>query len=323
MKQSLSSEPPSIASVIQEIVSLPGWSIGNSLVIIVTGTGERTAESYDGKANAAPLLHVEYVLGSYNPPPSVAITAPTNGSAYTTGTSIDFSGTASDAEDGDITANLSWTSSLDGIIGSGGSFSITTLSEGVHTVTAAVMDSGGSSASDTITVSVNAAGQNTVAVDVRVAVESDDAEEKASGSVRTASSDLELVFDKSDQYVGMRFNGLGIPQGATIVDAYVQFQVDEVNSVSTALTLKGEAIDNAPIFTVSSGNISSRNTTTSQVSWNPAPWTTVGEAVLIQRTPNIAPGHSGDRQSAGLVDWKFPGHHCHRYRRTYSGIIRR
>jgi hypothetical protein len=49
-----------IAPIIQEIVNRPGWSSGNSLVIIVSGTGERVAESYDGVANGAPLLHVEF-----------------------------------------------------------------------------------------------------------------------------------------------------------------------------------------------------------------------------------------------------------------------
>jgi hypothetical protein len=39
------------------------------LVIIVTGTGERTAESYDGNPSAAPLLHVEYYYEPTNGPP--------------------------------------------------------------------------------------------------------------------------------------------------------------------------------------------------------------------------------------------------------------
>ena len=41
-------------------VNRPGWAGGNSLVILVTGSGERTAESFNGVAAAAPLLHVEY-----------------------------------------------------------------------------------------------------------------------------------------------------------------------------------------------------------------------------------------------------------------------
>ena len=48
-----------IAPLITEIVNQPGWTAGNDLVLIITGTGKRVAESYDGKAAAAPLLHVE------------------------------------------------------------------------------------------------------------------------------------------------------------------------------------------------------------------------------------------------------------------------
>jgi hypothetical protein len=49
---------PNIASVIQEIVGRPGWASGNDLVIIVTGTGARTAEAYEGYPSQAPLLHI-------------------------------------------------------------------------------------------------------------------------------------------------------------------------------------------------------------------------------------------------------------------------
>jgi len=50
-----------MASVIQEILARPGWTSGNALVIVITGTGTgaRTAESYDGYASQAPLLHIE------------------------------------------------------------------------------------------------------------------------------------------------------------------------------------------------------------------------------------------------------------------------
>ena len=51
---------PNIASIIQEIVDLPNWAADNSVVIIIGGTGERTAESFNGVSAAAPLLHLEY-----------------------------------------------------------------------------------------------------------------------------------------------------------------------------------------------------------------------------------------------------------------------
>jgi hypothetical protein len=56
-------QTPDIAAVIWEIVARPGWSSGNSPVVIITGTGERVAEAYDGDSAGAPLLHVEYGSG--------------------------------------------------------------------------------------------------------------------------------------------------------------------------------------------------------------------------------------------------------------------
>ncbi len=95
-------------------------------------------------------------------------------------------------------------------------------------------------------------------------------------------------FFDMDQTVGIRFSGVAIPQNANIVNAYVQFQVDETSSVSTSLTIEGEAIDDAPTFTSSSGNISSRVRTAANVAWSPVPWTTMGEAGPDQRTPDIS-----------------------------------
>jgi hypothetical protein len=126
-------------------------------------------------------------------------------------------------------------------------------------------------------------------MDVQVAASSDDAEERANRTMYTTSSDLELIEDNaSDQTVGMRFNGLPIPQGATIVNAYVQFEVDETSSGSTALSIEGETTNDAATFGRSSGDISSRSRTTAAVSWSPGPWTTKGEAGPAQRTPNLS-----------------------------------
>jgi len=60
----LDQQTADIASVIQKIVDRAGWSSGNALAILVTGTGERVAESYNGDQAGAPLLHVEYLEGS-------------------------------------------------------------------------------------------------------------------------------------------------------------------------------------------------------------------------------------------------------------------
>ena len=146
-------------------------------------------------------------------------------------------------------------------------------------------DDGELSASDEINIAVN----EVEGVEVRVAASSDDAEERASGGMRLTSSDLDLVYHGSNQTVGMRFNGVDIPQGATIVNAYLQFQVEETTSEATSLSIGGEAIDNAATFTSSAGDISSRARTAAAVTWSPVAWATVGEAGPDQRTPNIAP----------------------------------
>jgi subtilisin len=88
-----------------------------------------------------------------NDPPAVTITSPADGSAFDSGATILFEGTAGDTEDGDLTASLVWTSDIDGQIGTGGSFS-TTLSDGNHTITAAVTDSGGATGSASISITV-------------------------------------------------------------------------------------------------------------------------------------------------------------------------
>jgi len=55
-----------IAVVIQEIVNQDGWKSGNALVLIISddpdnpSEGKRCAESFDGDAAAAPLLHIEF-----------------------------------------------------------------------------------------------------------------------------------------------------------------------------------------------------------------------------------------------------------------------
>jgi DNA-binding beta-propeller fold protein YncE len=125
-------------------------------------------------------------------------------------------------------------------------------------------------------------------IQVRVAAGLDDAEETATGTMRLTSSDLELTFDGSYQSVGMRFSDLAIPQGASISEAYVQFTTDEILSVPTALLIQGQAIDDAPGFSSTAHDISSRDRTTASVIWDPvAPWLDVGEAGPDQQTPDL------------------------------------
>ena len=60
-----------LAGIVQEIVNRPGWASGNSLVLFVTGTGERVGVAYNQNPAVAPLLHVEWGAGSGNAAPVI------------------------------------------------------------------------------------------------------------------------------------------------------------------------------------------------------------------------------------------------------------
>jgi hypothetical protein len=81
----LDQRTPDLTSVIQEIVDRPGWA-GRSLAVLITGTGHRTADSFEGAH--PPLLHVEYLATSPNigPPiqqaPAPAIVATRLGAVF-------------------------------------------------------------------------------------------------------------------------------------------------------------------------------------------------------------------------------------------------
>lgn len=51
-------QTPDLSAVVQDVINRPGWVSGNALAIIITGTGRRTAESFEG--GKPPVLHVEF-----------------------------------------------------------------------------------------------------------------------------------------------------------------------------------------------------------------------------------------------------------------------
>jgi hypothetical protein len=148
------------------------------------------------------------------------------------------------------------------------------------------------SGSDTLTVTVTGGGGggSSTVVERRVSAGTDDAEQSLSGSMETSSSDLELVTDGGRvQVVATRFRNVTVPKGAIVTAAWIQFTTDETSSTSTSLTVRAEDADNAPTYTTTRGNVTSRATTSAGVTWSPPAWTAVGAAGVAQRTPDLAP----------------------------------
>jgi len=126
--------------------------------VLTAGTHTITAKVSDSGGLTA-SRQVSVTITTTPPPnqaPAVSISAPSDGTTVTQGTGITFRGSATDAEDGDLTSKLVWNSSVDGTIGAGGSFS-RVLSPGSHRVRATVTDSNGVSSYSQIAVSVAAA----------------------------------------------------------------------------------------------------------------------------------------------------------------------
>ena len=148
---------PDLSAAIQEVVSRPGWAKGNALIIIVTGTGHRTAWAFDGNPSLAPLLHVEYrTIPPPERPPVARITlrqlaAPpfTVGADASASTDIDSTGIATyhfDFGDGSPVVDVNAPATVG---------QHTYAAAGTYTVTLTVTDTGNSTSapvSDTISV---------------------------------------------------------------------------------------------------------------------------------------------------------------------------
>jgi PKD repeat protein len=148
-------------------------------------------------------------------------------------------------------------------------------------------DAAGNESTQSATLSVTT--PNSGSIDARIIQSTDDAEQRSDGSMYLNSTDLELTSDGSlVQTVGMRFVNIQIPPGATILNAYIQYEVDETNSGATALSIQGESTADAASFSSTVNNITSRPHTNVSVAWNPVPWTVVNAQTIDQRTPDLS-----------------------------------
>ena len=124
---------------------------------------------------------------------------------------------------------------------------------------------------------------------VRISSDNDDAEELISdGDMYRDSTDLEFGYDDYAgglQIVGMRFKSVGLPKGAIITSAYIEFETDETDSGTTTLIIVGEDGDSPKEFKNGKKNISKRTKTSASVNWAPPAWNSTNE---LHQTPDIS-----------------------------------
>ncbi|MCK4670393.1 MAG: S8 family serine peptidase [Nanoarchaeota archaeon] len=108
------------------------------------------AQGYDSASDSGSVA-----ISDVNDAPAASITAPANASSHYNQSTITFTGTGTDEEDGQLSgASLVWWSSLDGSLGTGTELNVSTLTVGNHTVVLNATDSGSLVASDSITIEI-------------------------------------------------------------------------------------------------------------------------------------------------------------------------
>jgi len=242
------------------------WNPSNGSVVYITN------HKYKGR----PDISVTYPfhMQHFNQPQAVTITADaadTNGSVQNVKF---FVNDVQIGQDNAFPYELNWT----------------VPANGEYVITAWAIDNNGwHNISDDVKIF---AGE--IEISAQLASNDDDVEEyKSDGSVDLTSSDLELCVEEwiwpisdEDQWVGLRFPGLEIPQGATITNAYIQFTSNENQSDASSIDIYGEDINTASSFTGTNYNVSIRNHTTANINWNANSWTS-GAAGTNEQTPDL------------------------------------
>ena len=117
------------------------WTLGAT-------QGTQTVEASVSGVAGSPVPFYATATAPPVVPPSVAISSPTPGLAFTQGASISLSGSATDAANRPITGqSLTWSSNIDGALGHGGTFVVSTLSPGTHTIALTAVDGAGTAGS--------------------------------------------------------------------------------------------------------------------------------------------------------------------------------
>jgi hypothetical protein len=228
-----------------------------------------------------------------NSPPTASVTSPVAGSTVTGNTTVvananDPQGLTSVAFFVDGTTLLG--TDVNGADGWSVSWNTVGTTNGPHSLTArAVNRAGAATTSAAVPVTVSNSGA-TLVLDIPIATGRDDIEERASdGRIDIGSTDLDILLDNAvpQSAVGLRFIGVGIPRGAVITNAYVQFKADETWSDPTSITINGFAADNLAIFPTKKFSLGQAARTAASVQWSPVGWIERRQGVE-QQTSNLS-----------------------------------
>jgi hypothetical protein len=212
-------------------------SAGNHIITAsVSDSGNLSANDSIALTVITPAPEPEPEPEPVNSAPTVSIDSPLSGTTVEEGTALLFKGVADDAEDGDLTNNISWYSSVDGDI-----VNFTTLSVGEHVITATVTDSDGAVSYDEINLSVFEVPTYSLSVTWNAP------QQRADGSPLT-----------SEELAGYRINWNNDSNGASgslLVEdgAATSYQINDLDAGSYRITLN--TIDTSGLISSNSTDI--------------------------------------------------------------------
>lgn len=130
-----------------EALTMPRSAVAGSStarIRVIVSDGVNTAQATSDRFEVA------------NSGPTVDILSPLAGQVFSGVQAVVLEGVALDREEGALDHAIAWSSSLDGLLGSGQSVALlaSDLSEGTHEITASATDAGGETGTDTITIRV-------------------------------------------------------------------------------------------------------------------------------------------------------------------------
>jgi Leucine-rich repeat (LRR) protein len=153
-------EDANLGPVIQWSSSLDGFLGAGSNLSLPLSIGNHSITA--SVTDSAGVAVVQSISISVNSIPQVTLQSPVSGTLFMLQENVNMNATASDLEDGNISANIQWSSDIDGVLGTGTSL-LKTLSLGSHTLTASITDSVGAVHSVTTQVVIDQ-----VALDIKV-----------------------------------------------------------------------------------------------------------------------------------------------------------
>ena len=136
-------------------LSLTNVEVREAMADTALDLGDTDWDQYFGYGLVQAADAIALLAGNpVNESPSVSISSPADGAAFDSGTMINFVGSAYDLEDGNLDSAIEWSSNLDDDLGTGPDISAI-LSDGHHTITAAVTDFDGKTSTTSINISIS------------------------------------------------------------------------------------------------------------------------------------------------------------------------